>query len=49
MKELVTGEVLGRDVKRYFGHGPVADFFGNAGNPEGLGNMIKKGWNNIFG
>jgi hypothetical protein len=46
VKEGFTGESVGRDVERYFGNGPVADFFGNAGNPEGVGNMLKKGGKN---
>jgi len=43
MKELATGEVLGRDVERYLGNSEVAEHIGNMGNPEGLWKNMKKG------
>jgi len=41
MKELATGEVLERDAKKYIG-GPVGDFVGTMGSPEGMATHIKK-------
>jgi len=43
MKELATGEVLGRDVERYLGNSEIAEQIGNMGNPEGMWKNMKKG------
>ena len=40
--EMVTGEVLERDVERYLGDGKIAKHLGQMGNPEGMLKNIGK-------
>lgn len=40
--EMVTGEVLERDVERYLGDGKIAKHLGQMGNPEGILKNIGK-------
>jgi hypothetical protein len=42
MGDLATGKVLGRDIERYLGDGPVATHLGNMASPQGMYKNVKK-------